>query len=254
MSIQNRLSTVSVCLSTYNGSKYINAQLDSILNQSYFVDEIVIVDDNSNDNTFNILKNYQSVFPNISIYKSEKNLDYVKSFEKAISLSKKDIILLCDQDDIWTLDKVEKLVNIYNQNPIINIIYHNSFIIFDDQITKTNSPYNLPPRLYTKKDIIKEFIHARFFGFAFSFRSQIKDVLLPFNSFVYTHDHWLSICSLLSEGILVIDDKLAYYRRHKNTLTKHSKDSLALLLVNRMKFILLVFTYYIRRYKKNYEK
>ena len=88
----------SVALCTFNGEKFLQEQLSSILSQSVSVNEIVVCDDGSTDQTFEILKNYQGKFPKLfRIYRNQKNLGYVLNFEKAMSLCTGEIIFLCEK-------------------------------------------------------------------------------------------------------------------------------------------------------------
>ena len=98
---------ISVALCTYNGETFIDQQINSILNQTLKVDEIVVCDDISKDNTIKIIQEYSLKFPDIfKIYINESNIGSVKNFEKAISLCTGEIIFLSDQDDVWELNKV----------------------------------------------------------------------------------------------------------------------------------------------------
>jgi glycosyltransferase involved in cell wall biosynthesis len=93
---------LSVAMCTYNGAQYIEKQLLSILNQELPINEIVICDDGSNDDTLekveNIAANYQDVA--WKILQNAPQLGVTKNFEKAITLCTGDIIFLSDQDDI----------------------------------------------------------------------------------------------------------------------------------------------------------
>jgi glycosyltransferase involved in cell wall biosynthesis len=101
----------SVAICTFNGEKYIKAQLESILNQTLAIDEIIICDDGSNDKTIAIIELIQIENPNkISLYKNKVNLGSTKNFEKAISICTGYYIFLSDQDDIWKENKVEKVI------------------------------------------------------------------------------------------------------------------------------------------------
>ena len=102
---------VSVAMATYNGEKYLVEQLDSILTQTHPIYEIIIVDDGSSDKTLDILNSYQDKFGNIKVYPNSENLGVVKSFERAIMLTSGDYIALSDQDDVWSNDKIAKLVD-----------------------------------------------------------------------------------------------------------------------------------------------
>lgn len=76
---------ISVAMATYNGEKYIRQQLMSILNQSQVVDEIIVVDDNSDDRTIEIIEELNC--PRIYIFKNDKNFGYIENFYRAISLT-----------------------------------------------------------------------------------------------------------------------------------------------------------------------
>ena len=120
----------SVALCTYYGEKYLAEQLDSVLSQENPVDEIVICDDGSTDNTHSILQDYQARFPELfRIFINEKNLGYVANFEKALSLCTGDLIFLCDQDDIWHQDKVKFILHYFKENPLIGVAAHNLDLI-----------------------------------------------------------------------------------------------------------------------------
>ena len=71
---------ISVVMCTYNGGKYLKEQLDSILEQSYPVDEIIIQDDCSTDDTVDILRGYEKKYDNIHVYVNEKNLGFTENF------------------------------------------------------------------------------------------------------------------------------------------------------------------------------
>ena len=91
---------ISVVLTTYNGEKFLKEQLDSLYNQTMLPDEIVVVDDCSNDKTVEILEKYKNT-KGLRYYVNDVNIGVNKNFEKAIKLCQGDYIALCDQDDIW---------------------------------------------------------------------------------------------------------------------------------------------------------
>lgn len=101
---------VSVVVCTYNGEKYIGAQLDSIVAQTYPLHEIIVQDDNSTDYTWDILKEYAEKYPNVHIFRNESNLGVNGNFFSAVRRAAGDYIALSDQDDIWHADKIEKQI------------------------------------------------------------------------------------------------------------------------------------------------
>src|SRR4030067_269521 len=97
--------SIGVVLCTYNGEKYLREQLDSILCQTRAPDQILILDDCSNDRTIEIIENFLKKDGRIRLIRNETNLGYARNFEKGISLCETDFIALSDQDDIWFNDK-----------------------------------------------------------------------------------------------------------------------------------------------------
>lgn len=102
--------TVSIAIATYNGEKYLRDQLDSLYSQTIIPDEIIVVDDCSNDATKDILEEYNAK-KGLRYIINENNLGVNKNFEKAIRSCKSEYIMICDQDDIWMPHKIETSLN-----------------------------------------------------------------------------------------------------------------------------------------------
>ena len=96
--------SVSVCMATYNGEKYLSRQLHSILEQLNDDDEVIVVDDCSTDGTVETLKRLGD--PRIAVHVNDRNRGEVFSFGRAMQLAKNDFVFLSDQDDVWTPGRV----------------------------------------------------------------------------------------------------------------------------------------------------
>lgn len=122
--------TSSVALCTYNGERYIREQLESILDQTMPVDEIVVCDDGSTDGTLQIIESFiGTTDTTIHIHRNENNLGPAKNFQKAINLCSGDIIFLSDQDDLWMPEKVETIVHYFDFNPGHQVVYTDAYLI-----------------------------------------------------------------------------------------------------------------------------
>src|SRR5690554_6867365 len=97
---------VSIVLCTYNGERFLREQLDSLVRQDYPNLEIIALDDDSSDLSYEILKEYEHRFDFITAIKNPENMGYLRNFEKGISLCHGDYIAMSDQDDIWHTDKI----------------------------------------------------------------------------------------------------------------------------------------------------
>ena len=120
---------VSVALCTYNGEAYIEEQLTSILHQTHAVDEIVICDDGSTDNTLKIISSLE--LPNATIHTTESQLGASANFQKAVNLCHGDIIFLSDQDDVWHPDKVEHTIAYFTNHPDKQVLFSNGRLVDD---------------------------------------------------------------------------------------------------------------------------
>lgn len=108
---------VSVILSTYNGSKFIGRAIESVLNQNFQDFELIIIDDGSTDNTFQIINQWAKKDKRIIILKNEKNLGVPKSLNRGLKVAKGEYVALIDDDDEWIdKDKIKKQVEFLEQN------------------------------------------------------------------------------------------------------------------------------------------
>lgn len=205
---------VSVCMATYNGEKYLNDQVLSILKQLGENDELVVTDDNSTDGTVQILKSIKD--DRIRIYSNETTLGYTKNFEKAISLSNGKYIILADQDDVWFDDKVS-----------VTLKYLENYDFFECDAKITDKDLNVIVESHNKdlnvrNGFLPNFFRCRFLGCCMAFRADMKDRILPFpkNMVVSPHDYWISMVAQMYYRCIVIDEPLMLYRRHEGTTSE----------------------------------
>ncbi|WP_051220185.1 glycosyltransferase [Prevotella sp. AGR2160] len=102
---------VSIVMCTYNGEKYIREQLDSILRQTYPIYEMIIQDDGSTDSTVAILKEYAARNAMVKLFHNEGEHGINQNFYSAMHRATGDYIAISDQDDVWSLDKIERQIN-----------------------------------------------------------------------------------------------------------------------------------------------
>lgn len=205
---------ISVAIATYNGEKYIKEQLDSILIQLNDDDEIIISDDNSTDNTIKIIKKYKD--SRIKIYKN-LNKGIISNFENAILKCNNEIIFLSDQDDVWKLNKVEKILAYFKSNKKINCV------ISDYEITDEKLNIIKKEKMLSKnKSILANIFKNSYMGSAMAFRSNIKKEISPFPKKIPMHDIWIGMILSQNGDVEFCEEKLFYYRRHNEAVTINS--------------------------------
>jgi len=120
---------LSVSMITFQGAAYLKAQMDSILGQSRTIQEIIVCDDGSTDETRAILTEYAVIHPQIKLHFNEQNLGTVQNMQQCLRLTSGDIIFLADQDDVWLPNKVEKTLAFFEQNTAAEAVFSNADII-----------------------------------------------------------------------------------------------------------------------------
>lgn len=215
---------ISVAVCTYNGEKYINEQIDSILNQTLAVNEIIVCDDRSTDKTIAILNDYADKNPGLfNIIINETNLRSVKNFEKAISLCTGDVIFLSDQDDAWISNKVEKYLAYFEANPAIQVVASNGYCIDEDsQQSEKYAVWDVPQFLREKNIKFDYFSLITYIsniatGASMAFKKDILKDVLPFPIMEnFHHDEWIAIISAKNQTFEMLNEKYFKYRIHSN--------------------------------------
>ena len=116
---------ISVAIAAYNGEKFIEEQLQSILDQTMAVDDVIICDDRSSDNTAAVASEFikkNKLDEKFSFSINEENLGYASNFVHALRKTTGDYVFFCDQDDIWVNDRVERMVDVLEKHPEAELI------------------------------------------------------------------------------------------------------------------------------------
>ncbi len=216
---------ISVALCTYNGERHIEQQIRSILVQTTPVDEIVVCDDGSIDQTVSIVEKIKtSTNVNIRIHINPSSLGVCGNFEKAIKLCEGDIVFLSDQDDFWYKDKVEKICDYFQRNQKKSVVFTNADLVDVDGnnlgITAFDC-YGLDEvgiKRFDADPLLVYFCGNRALGCSIAFRSSTKSWILPLvnDDPIYLHDDQIAIKAIERHQLGHIDERLFAYRQHSN--------------------------------------
>lgn len=145
---------VSIIIPTYNREKYIKEAIESAINQTYQDYEIIIVDNNSTDNTYNIIESYAKNNSKIRSYKNKENVGPVKNWKKCIELSKGEYIKIIWSDDYIEKNFLEVTVPILENNQDVGFVYSKT-IIFSEKNKEEVYEFNKNSGKYKIKDYIE---------------------------------------------------------------------------------------------------
>lgn len=220
---------ISVAIATFNGEKFIKAQLESVLKQLNDNDEIIISDDGSTDKTLEIVRNIRD--KRIKVFDGPK-IGVKQNFANAIEKCNGKYIFLCDQDDIWCDDKVRLVLENFEKYKC-DCVMHDC-IIFNDDTNEImyESFYDLRK---SKTGYIKNIIKNSYIGCCMAFNANMKKHILPIPMNIEMHDQWIGLlCEKYGKSIM-IHDKLIKYRRHKNNVSNLNKHhDLIKMIANRL--------------------
>ena len=208
---------ISVCIATYNGSKYIKEQLDSILIQLGENDEVIVSDDSSSDNTIEIIKSL--VDKRIQIFEGQVFHNHTLNFEFALAQSTGDYIFLSDQDDVWMPDKVKIMINLLKE---YNLVVSDCLVV--NEFLKP-LPFSLFNGKFNHSGFINNIIKNHFLGCCMAFDRRILDLSLPFPSGVLSHESWLGAVAEAFGKTKFSSDKLIMFRRHNSNHSNTLKGS-----------------------------
>ncbi len=205
---------VSVVMSVYNGSKYLEEQIRSILNQTYRNLELVIIDDKSTDNSLDVITEIGQSDNRLRIFRNDVNVGFNQSFARGIELAEGELIAISDQDDIWLTGKVEQLVRGLGGGILI---YSNSGLIdesgseiaggLDDRIMHVDNPG------------FKSFLEGNFItGHTCLFRKELKKFILPIPAGIQYYDWWMGFVASNVGKVIYLNQVLTRYRIHPESV------------------------------------
>lgn len=213
MRLNSHNPLVSVVLASYNGEKYIEDQIKSILQQTYSPIELIIADDASTDSTVSIIRQFQSSHSCIKLFTSKCNEGYIKNFEKGMSMATGEYIALSDQDDIWEAGKLSRLVEEIGNH---ELIYSDSLLIYENGFSM-NKKLSDVKKLQDFDDCLCYTIGGSVPGHAMLISRRLIKDCYPFPPGI-PHDYWIGFVATFRGTMKFIPDALVRYRQHDNNL------------------------------------
>ena len=233
---------ISICLATYNGEKYLMEQLKSIIKQMSEIDELIISDDSSTDDTINIIKGIND--KRLILLENQKFKDPIFNFENAISSAKGDVIVLSDQDDIWMDNKLDVVRESFmkSRNKIYAIVM--DCIAVDGNLNVLHK--SIFKLMNSGNGIFKNYYKNTYLGCCMAFSKELCQYILPFPKKISMHDTWIGlICEMYGE-VSFVNLPTLLFRRHGNNATQQKYP-----ISQTIKWRLYMFYYILNSFVKN---
>jgi glycosyltransferase involved in cell wall biosynthesis len=215
------LISVSVAMATYNGARFIREQLDSIAAQTVLPTELVVTDDASSDDTVSIVRAFADTAPfPVHIHENPVRLGYRGNFMRNVGVCASELIALCDQDDIWAPNKLERMLESF-EDPDVLLAFHEAWLI-DSSNERIGLALIFP--LKPKNVALSLYPLQNPYGFSMLFRRRLLDFSDLWNKSVdnliahntMAHDQWFFFLASAFGTIAYIEEPLADYRQHEN--------------------------------------
>lgn len=209
------MRTVNVLMSVYNGEKYLDEQIESILKQSYPNIKLYVRDDGSSDSSLEILKRYESK-GEIKLLRGE-NLGYIKSFFNLLenAYDEAEYFAFADQDDVWDEKKIEYAVEKLQDSSKRANIYYSNYDICDSQLEFRESGYSNP-----KPDFSSILLQCPTNGFTIVFNAPMREEILSYiPECAVGHDWWVCLVGITTGTIVVDSISTAKWRRNLSSVT-----------------------------------
>lgn len=225
------MARLSVAIASYNGERHIGEQLESIAAQTVGVNELVVADDCSSDDTRAIVEAFARRVPfEVRTVWHEANVGILENFYSAFDACTGDIIFYCDQDDYWRADKVALVTAAFD--PGVALVAHQSSITDGDlvptgRIEPSNAAYG---RLAYPADTS----FARMWGHQAAFRRDVLGVMrgLHFRRdpaiepLMRSLDPFIGLCASMVGDLVLMCEPLTQFRRHGRATSGAAQDYL----------------------------
>ena len=228
---------VNVLMSSYNGEKFINEQIDSIISQKSSCDICLFVrDDGSSDNTQAILERYQN--KDLLKWYTGENLGPARSFiDLVYSSTKADYYAFADQDDIWNLDKIQRAVDVIEKegSATPTLYFSNARLLIENKVSGLSVYKNIQCNL----DLSSISCCGGALGCTMVFNDALRKIIVSHNKpqNLFMHDFYIfELCSAIKGKIIYDHNENMYYRQHSSNVIGVKRDFLST-IKNRIKDI-----------------
>lgn len=232
---------ISVAMCTFNGEKFVEQQLQSILSQTLLPRQIVISDDGSSDSTLPIIRQVWSRYQEsnnkkadleILVIENHTSLGVTKNFEQALLACRYPLIALADQDDVWAPEKLQILQSFFEDDSEVLFAFTNSRLV--DEHGKSLGPTSFhalgvtrnEKKLLQQGDALRVFLRRNLAtGATVMLKQDLLSAAVPFPT-SWVHDEWLALVSSCVGKVIMVDTCLIDYRQHSTNQIGMKKPTL----------------------------
>ncbi|HEX8135978.1 MAG TPA: glycosyltransferase [Pyrinomonadaceae bacterium] len=233
-------NSVSVCIPTFNGARWILDSINSALSQTFPPSEILVVDDGSTDDTVEIVRAVRD--ERIRLVLNERNLGLARNWNRCVELARGQFVKFLFQDDILYPQCIERMVQLFLSAENLGLVFAARDIIIDveDEITREwlencatlHTRFRALECVNRGRDLFAQYLEKEFLGnwvgepSSVMIRRECFDRVGLFNTAMYQTcdvEMWLRIMFFYDVGF--IQEKLSAFRYHADSTTRANMKS-----------------------------
>lgn len=207
-------SDVSIVLATHNGVRWLPDLLDSLARQTLAPTRLSILDDASTDRTWELVRDAAVAGGQTVVGRQESNVGAVRTFERLLSMVGTEYFALCDQDDVWLPDKLEKSVSLLESSGA-DLVYTDLRVVDEGLRELALSLWRLSNILpVTGRAVVPLILKNSVTGCTVVGRTSMLRKALPFPPGIPMHDWWLGLVAACGNGVAPLPEATVLYRQH----------------------------------------
>ena len=215
------MSSVSVVMAVYNGRRFLQAQVESVLAELLPGDEFIAVDDGSTDGSLAFLNEFDS--PAMRVLANPRNLGVAATFERGLRLATHEFVFLCDQDDVWLPGKRAAFVEAFERDLTVSVVISDAEVI--DAQGRVIAPSFMATRQGFDGSLLGTLWRNRYLGCSMALRRSLLAKALPVPRLAPMHDMWFGTLGRFAGNVVYLPQPLLQYRRHSGNVTPDSSQS-----------------------------
>lgn len=233
---------IAILMATYNGEKYLEEQIDSIINQTYKEWKLYFRDDGSSDRTLQIINKYCRKYPDqLFVIENDSNChsaskNFMKMLEYFKDSNEFEYFMFSDQDDVWKSDKIEKTVSIAKEkSENMPILVHTDLEVVDSELkTLSTSFINYRNLNANIKDLSHLLIQNNVTGCTMLFNRKLVQKIHFKSASIAMHDWWLTLIAIVFGKIEFLNESTICYRQHGNNVVGATNTKSLSFIINRL--------------------
>lgn len=212
---------VTILMATYNGEKFLEEQIQSIISQSYKNWKLIIRDDCSKDSTINIIERFIQKDNRISLVKGSSNIGQIRNFNELLKIAiNNKYIMFSDQDDVWKNDKIELTLNSMKNVESIKgvdepiLVYTNLAYVNKELKYLGNKNIKVENR---SLNVLLGYNYV--WGCTMMINNSLSKIVFPISEKADNHDYWIALHAQLLGTIYHLNEETILYRQHESNVT-----------------------------------